>query len=1071
MRNWTDEQRKAIDARGTHLLVSAGAGSGKTAVMIERICALLREGADLRQTVVCTFTKTAAADMKRKLGEALADANDAWLHKQLRYLPQAEISTLHAWCAHLIKSWFFAAQPPVDPESTVLEEGEEVSLKNAAAEQAVAERREQGDEAFAGLYAALYKNRSHRRLKEAVLAVYDYARAQADFYGWLRLSAQRTDAQYRAALLAQTDTDAQRIGEELKELLPHLRASGAAADTVAAEQLYACVCAGEPYACALSPMRSDAPSFIWHERLKTRKAAYAEVCKKREKIRAMPSHEDSLPYARALTATVERMHELYTESKRARGKMDYADLEHTALQILRGEHGRDIVAKYKYVFVDEYQDISPLQEEILRCFACEMFFVGDVKQSIYGFRMCRPKFFREKQKAYRAGAGTALELTANFRSGGGILQTVNDVFGKVMTEQFGGADYKSAPFRAGKTLSGQVRARLIRTEEECPDLPAGVYSAEADTAEIPDPALEKEADATVEEILDMLGGEVPDEEAGEGKTRPVDYGDVAVLVRSRGAFCDLLEKKLRALSLPVAMVSSDTSADVFPSVSALLSLFRVLDNARDDVHLGAVLLSPLFGDFTPDELAHIRLSGGGLFCDAFYALAESGEDNDVARKAAAFASELRQWRLRAAEKTVAELAGDITARYGCFSKALLRGGEREAAALDAFMEHLAGAENDTLHDYLRYIAVCGVPRLSVQEGGRAIRIMTVHASKGLEFACVVLPELHKQFNMRDASATVLCDEQEGAVLRTFDFENRIVRENPRFAVCAQKSKRAVAEEEMRVLYVAMTRAKYRLSLLAQAPAGERDAKSADAAGAYLDWLYDFLTPIAAQTPPAACEDVYMPAPPKVLDSALAQTLGARFAQEERAAALRAAITENAVKVSVSAVAHAQEENAPAPLYQDDRAAITGTAYHKFMQWADFASPDAWEKLCARFPQEGALTDRAELTAAFAAMHAYIGGRAFLREKAFVYSAPASMAGGTGNGHVLVQGVIDLLVFNRDGSVEIVDYKTGKEENLHSAAYAKQLALYARAVENVLKRKVCAAYLYGFSCRKFLRIEV
>ncbi len=1062
MNDWTEQQKKAIDSRGKNLIVSAGAGSGKTAVMIERICALLAEGADLRRMLVCTFTKTAASDMKRKLAERLAD--DPKLNAHVARLAGAQISTLHSWCAHVIKTLFFACD--LDPEFTVLEEGEAIALENEAAEEVIAEEKEKGNEDFAGLYAAFYTGRSHRRLKEAVVAVYDYARAQPDPAAWLHKSAQRTDGEYRRVLLDALAEEGRKLLQDAEILQTDLCAAGFAADESALSEWKDCV--RREVACtAATPVLRGKPEWIdLHERFKQLKADYADLCRRREKVQAMPSHEGSLRYCRALCALAEQTGARYTQHKRARGKADYADLEHEALGILR-THRKEIVSAYDYVFVDEYQDISPLQETILRAFDCRMFFVGDVKQSIYGFRMCSPEFFREKYARYKAGEGETVDLTRNFRSGGTILDTVNGVFSRVMTKAFGGADYDDgARLVAGKSIGAQVRTVLIEkenTDESEPLMPA-VYSVQNDRRTPCDRELECEADLVTEEILAYTESKNED-----GSER--GFGDIAVLVRSRNAFTDLLEKRLRAASVPVSVVSSDTAASAFVSVAGVLSMLTVLDNARDDVNLAAVMCSPAFGAFTGDELVALRERQDGAFCDCVADAAHCGQrENGTAleSKTARFLAQIDALRDCAATQTVAELAGEITAKYDCFYHALKTGGEREAAALDSFLEHLAAqTEYNRLHEYLRHVARTGMPVLKVPSGGNAVRIMTVHASKGLEFPFVILPELHKQFNMRDVYASVICDADEGVVLRSFDFAERAVVENPRYAVCARKCRRALAEEELRILYVAMTRAQKRLSLYATVPpADSMRLRDKEQSTAYIEWIYESIAR-AERVRPSEYRPRRITAKPRESrepDRETVRLLTKRFEETEHTD-----FVPRAVKASVSGLVHeGEEENVSADLFpQDDRAAKRGSAYHKFMQWADFGAPDAYARLCARFPDEGALTDRAEMERAFAVVNAFIGGREFYREKAFVLRTFDES--GTDGAGMLVQGVVDLLVVSDDGSVDIVDYKTGSEQSLASPAYAAQLGWYKKAVESVLHKKVRGTYLYGFSCGKLVEI--
>ncbi len=1055
MREWTQQQLKAISLRDCNLLVSAGAGSGKTAVMIERICSLLEEGADICKMTVCTFTKTAAADMRRKLSETLAEriekTGDVRLEKQLARLPAAEISTLHSWCAHIIKKWFFYSD--LEPEFTVAEEAEEAALKSEAAEEVLEEEKEKGDEAFAGLYAAFLANRSHKKLKEAMLAVYDYSRAQPKPDEWLFTCAAHSDYEYREMLFSAIKKDAEKLVRDAENLLRDLAAASFIKDYEALESLKACM--ESEVACTLAtPQLRNKPELEeLHGRFKALKAQYAELCRRREKTETMPSHDESMKYCKALAELAFKLGEKYSASKREKGKADYSDLEHQTLKILGSEHGERILSEYTHVFVDEYQDISPLQEEILKKFKCEMFFVGDVKQSIYGFRMCRPKFFVEKRERYRKGEGETVELTANFRSGARILDTVNGIFSAVMTDKFGGTDYACERFTAGSQINSSVKTVIIPPDEEKTELAPKIYSVKNDTAERASKSLESEADAVVDEILDMLDG--------DGTEEGVDYGDIAVLVRSRGAFTDLLERKLRAASVPVSVVSSEQSAESFRSVSTLISFLRVLDNLHDDVNLAAILLSSSFGKLTPSELAEVRLHTCGELCNCLCGGVIKNLPSPLSNKLAEFADRVSAFRKEAACATVAELAGKITAEFDCFNGALSAGGEREAAALDAYLEHLAAAQENTLHGYLRFIKRTGAPSLKVREGGRAVKIMTVHASKGLEFKCVILPQLHKRFNLRDVYASVICDEEEGIVLRSFDFIERVVKENPRFAVCAQKLKRALAEEELRVLYVAMTRAKNKLVMFSQPPQSERAAEDTVA---YIDWLYPYVSKTKLE--PREREEL----PEKKVEREPNEKIVA--ALKENFAWVYPYSRGERVKASVSGVAHiGDEDSVPSLFSSDDRAAEKGSAYHKFMQWANFGASGEWERLCARFPQEAALVEREEFETALLVVEKFIAGREFLREKQFMFAAPASVAGGSEFNKILVQGVIDLMVFEPDGSVIIADYKTGAEKRIaKNESYFRQLALYKAAVEKVLGKNVKGTYLYAFKTGKFIKTE-
>lgn len=1106
---WTEQQARAVTSRGKNLIVSAGAGSGKTAVMLERICTLIEEGADLRRMAVCTFTNAAAADMRRKLALRLSakikENPSPALVRALGELSGADISTLHAWCSHIVKARFFDVG--VSPEFTIAEEGEARALKGEAAQEAIEEAKSTGNADFAKLYAAFSRGRTSRTLTDAALAVYDFALAQPNFDKWLSRSAQLSDSEYRAELYEPLDAKIQSLITRATELAVRMGAARFTLDDTALAELADCMKRGEPCTARTPMLRQGKGDEELHGLFKELKSEYAEICKKREKIAAMPSHESSAPLVSAMAELVKAIDAKYADAKREKAKLDYSDLERLTYRILCGKHRDEVVGNYDYVFVDEYQDINPLQEEILSKFGCNMFFVGDVKQSIYGFRMCRPKYFTEKFDDYSGKAssqtsGEALQLTRNFRSGENILDFVNGVFERVMTENFGGVDYSAAKFESGRSLPSQVTATYVREAEEKEQREPKVYSVTADLGGGENAELEAETDAVVREIQELLESEVPDGTNDDGTPayRKAQYSDIAVLVRSRGKFTSLLEKKLRAASLPVASEPEGGAEDSFRSVAALASLLRLLDNARDDVNLAAVMLSPVFGNFTQEELAELRAGSTGAFCDCLppaentagdlfsdCVYGEAGtaaEKLPLSDKAKKFAARVEELRLCAQSLSVSDLAGMITARFGCFNYALSVGGEREAAALDAYLEHLASVrEYDSLHGYLRYIDRVGMPRLVIPAGGNAINVMTIHASKGLEFPFVIMPELHKRFNLSDSYASVICDEKEGIVLRTYDFEGRSIDVSPRFAYCAEKSRRASREEELRILYVGMTRAECKLSFFSREPK-EDNVRAHDDSLAYIDWLAPFLSGNAKVIDAGEKSDTQPKSQPaekeaREPDGELVKLLCERFASRER-------YGHGAVKVSVSGVIKdddGRENTDTVTMFAgevsggDDRAAERGSAAHKFMQYARFGQAGEFDRLSEKFAEEAKLLDKAEMEEAFGRMHEFIAGRRFYREKAFVISVPAATADAAARDErgktfdeVLVQGVIDLLIEDGDGKYIVVDYKTGERSHMSRPSYARQLGWYAYAVQRALSAVVKETYLYSFSAREFINIR-
>ena len=1149
---FTVSQRKVIDSRAVNLLVSAGAGSGKTTVMIERIVDLLKKGASLERMAICTFTNASAADMRTKLTEKLLKEIAALeekaaqlpaaqigsvrslctrLERQMALLPTAQIGTIHSLCMKLVRRAFYLCN--LDPSFTVIDDAEANALKDECAEALLVKAFESGEERFMRLYDAFASVRSHAALKKMLLAAVDYARAQPKPEAWLMREPQKEDAAYRKEVLAELDRKISEFYDNtLRPLREEVKNAGYPKDRPAIDTMVSCVLAREAYTDSLPKLIKQPEYKALHNRFGKARKEYIKLYEKWDEAKNAPSHEKAVELCATLGTLAVQLIEAYGAAKKARRKIDYADLEHYALQVLTSEEGAALTKEYDFVFVDEYQDVNPLQEEILNRFHGGMFYVGDVKQSIYGFRMCTPEFFVQKRNAYGNEEGEITQghkLKDNFRSGKAVLAFVNKVFLRLMTEQFGGTNYKDEAMERGSPYDSSVSKILVKRQKQKRELaPTEIYSVEKAKEDAERLELLAEVTAVVREIERFMTMEVPDEEAIEKQRkaeaaerektaeaaeqekkipmRAAKHGDIAVLVRSSGTFLELLVRVLRERGIPAHFVASEEEADTFVAVNDLLAFLHLLDNAEDDISLVAALLSHTYGKFTEPELARVRLYGDGQFCTRFYAYAESGEDATLRNKAAAFTAKLERFRARAAVLDVATLAGEITAEHDSFTEALRAGGERESTALDAFIEQLSSlTEHNTLHDYLVFLKKVGVPQLSVAPAGDAVRIMTMHKAKGLEFPFVILPNLEKKFNLSDSTGNMVLDKDEGIVLCTCDPEEKTIKKSPRFLQCANRVRDLNLNEALRILYVAMTRAKYHLSLVSlyggDESGGEDGEENGEDSRSFFDFLRadmdlpetdedesdtdedgngtDEVEPVADEEDANDTDDTEPQTPVESeADRAARERLTQALTEAFRAPA---AEPKGVVKTSVSSVAR-QGEEAEAPLedeenedakwkvpvlFAEDRAATErGTAYHLFMEHVRFGASGEWDRLVKRYPTEGALIKRDEIERAFTAVADFIAGRPYHREQSFVYRPNAAAEAAD---YELVQGVIDLLIEEDDGFV-IVDYKTGSPQKEHLDVYRRQLDLYAKAVEEILERPVRATYLYWFKTAEFMKTE-
>lgn len=1075
---FNEQQRRVIDSRGKNILVSASAGSGKTTVMIERIVRLLSEGHSLDRMAVCTFTNAAADDMRRKLTESLSmRSDDPHMREQLALLPQAQICTLHKWCAALIRTYFYACD--LDPDFEIADDSERNAMLTDAIESAIGEYVAAGDGYFAVMYDVLKTKRTHRRLSKMIRELYEYAYVRCDPEQWLSRaeSAAGDHEAYVQDAKARCDRTAAAMARQAQRLKRRMNEAGFHGDDEAIDAF--CVAAsGGDAEIKIRALSSDSEYCDLHNEFKKLKSDYIKLSGERAAKDDLPNARDTARYVRLLCGITRRAAQLYGEQKRRRGFADYDDLEHEAYKILCApDAAEEVMRRYETVFVDEYQDINPLQEALLGKLQSRMFFVGDVKQSVYSFRMCDPKFFMQKAARYagESGAGESeggelMRLTRNYRSDSRILDAADKLFSRVMTESTGGADYaQTSAFDAQPRYKSDepIRVTLLCREQQTETPETGIYSVSEHhrygMTEPPD----READAVTAHIMSLIADKAFDKDgnavdigdAGEG-CRPVGFGDIAVLVRSRKGFARRLMRRLAEFDIPATFEGDDAGGTRV--ISLLNSYLRIVDNYCDDISLAAALLCEPIGGMTDGDLSLIRQAyPDGYFFDAVTAFAQRADDcpeneRATAVKAAEFLQTLNGFRSKKGAVRADVLAGEITAKFGLFAYALHRYGAEEAAALDSFLAQMATLSYGvTLYDWLSFCDRCGLPAVehAAADAG-AVRVMTVHASKGLEFPFVILPQLHKEFNVSDLNGQMLLSDDEGVTLKYWDTDEHVSKATAQFEYVREQKRLAAVSEEMRVLYVAMTRARCQLAMFAQ-PKKEPCVDSPSDAKSFLDWLY-----------PDICD---LSVPPDELLLEPKRNIIITKPSAELCAELQARLdflpTADALPGKTTVTRESAADDGEATVYaaggeHDDRAAKRGTAYHKFMQCVNFDAPfgDEWERL-AGVSGIGELCDQDELKAACGNVREYTRGMTLMREQPFVLR----------RGSTLVQGVIDLLAVDDCGQAHVVDYKTTRAEGLTSESYRAQMDYYCAAVTEIMGLKVARRALYSFSMAKFVPV--
>ena len=968
---WTDEQWQAIAARGDHLLVAAAAGSGKTAVLVERIIRTVSDEArpiDIDRLLVATFTNAAAAEMRHRLRDALEKALTAkpqsrHLRKQLALVGRASITTLHSFCLDVVRRYVHVTE--LDPAFRIANETEAALLRGEALEAVFEERYslaaeidpfwqladrfggERGDDALMKLVDRLYDfSRSHPFpelwLQEAAAAFRLGGEAGAAAGAAGASAAVPPDHPWLASLAADAKLELEAIAAGLRSALdlslspdgPSAYADNLRADAEGVERLLEALNRGDWPALQETAASGLGGAF---GRLKPQKKgdtaneAVVERVKKlrkdaKDRLDALieqlltRSLDEYAAECRALAPLMDELvqlvldyEEAFRRAKTAKGLVDFGDLEHACLHILRDPSSTPdrllptaaaigYREQFEEVYVDEYQDTNAVQETILRLVSRgeaeagagspseaaspgNRFMVGDVKQSIYRFRLAEPGLFLRKYKTYRpfaeaardiaAGGGVRIDLARNFRSRQEVVDAVNFVFRQTMHEEAAELDYderaelvRGASYpEPDPTHGADAEALLLnRTGGSAASGVEGEAGEETEAADAD--AAELEGRAIALRILELIGAAgkpamaVFDKAAGG--MRPASFRDVVILLRADKAWAPTFLEQLRAHGIPA---HAELGGGYFEAVEVetALSLLQTIDNPLQDIPLAAALRSPVFG-FTAEELARVRIAGGRgrSFYEAVGAVASGrAEAPAVLReKTARFVSTLETWRTAARQGSLSDLILRLYRETGYFDfVGGLPGGEQRQANLRALYDRARQYEATSFRGLFRFLRFIErlrdsgsdlAPARALGEAEDVVRIMSIHKSKGLEFPIVFVAGLGKSFNRGDEREPFLIHKELGFGPRWVDPElGTSYPTLPQLAIKRRLRAEALAEE-MRVLYVALTRAKEKLILvgstkelpkkladwnaLAALPGTKLPAHAIRRGSCFLDWL-------------------------------------------------------------------------------------------------------------------------------------------------------------------------------------------------------------------------------------------
>ncbi len=1117
---WNDGQLRAINNHGA-VIVSASAGSGKTTVMIERVLKAIIDGSDIERLLVVTFTNAAALDMKDKLSRAIAEKiteyadepdKAARLIGQLSSISSSKVCTLHSFCLELVRRFYYLIG--LAGEMSIMNEGQAKTLAFEIIGK-MAEDKLYSEEVFTDLYISLSVGQEDRAFKEIVWELYSYAVKEEFPELWLDNAAKIYSEPERARDYNIGWMERRRKIIDAK--LTEYRFNAQAADYETASRAVAVV-----ETALLSGVRDRMPqkkkntSGDEEDLLAKVKTLYDEVKSYLEdcdEYLAIGDLSISKKHSECLTAFVKEFMQLFGRAKAELGQLEFCDAEHYAYKLLK-EHVTAVRNEYTAVFVDEYQDISPIQDSLIAALVKEgnSFFVGDIKQSIYRFRLCCPEIFAGRWESVReSDRQNAIPLNYNYRSNERVLDFCNAVFAGTMTGDFGGTDYEGgAMLKAGLDADRQPSfsgVRMIAADKEADadcdkETPTRVYSvAEHEFIDGEMKRREFEAEICSQQIAGMLGSPYFD-----GKTnRQLEYRDFAVLTRSN-AQIESIVSTLKKYGIPCRAEKKNKTVDKNKSELARLNNFvRIIDNYRQDIPLISVMRSSIYG-FTDEELIAIRKAypHEDYFYKCALRLTQEEKASGVGEFSAGLVSrlkglftDLKRYGTLSHTLTCAELMSIIAEEKDYFKLvAGEAGGEEKQRSLERYLAYLEEQKMPlgiaVFLEWLDKGDIEGYAPPAVSLGGNFVRVMTVHGSKGLEFPIVLLTELGHQVAGRARNGNIFADRELGVGIRILDADAGEKLGNIVLSTIRRKAAALGAEEELRLLYVALTRAQSGLILIgANADINAAELRSklpVSERKTVFDWVYPALVKSGiaiesadkAELEAAAVRGSRPIIPAK--DALLESLIGSELSFDYKYG--HAHIT----KTNVTALTEAEggrvfyrdplDSAEQDGFYEADRALTAGNAYHKFMELYDFESqPLAFlDKISGRLTEgeraciDPIRIDRLRADKEFARI--VKGASRIYREKKFVLNLPAcEIFPGGGDDCVLIQGVIDFLAVTKEGRAIIVDYKTtraGKDDLIR--LYSTQLRLYSEAVSRILGIAVEASYIYSFYSDSLICVE-
>lgn len=1120
------KQQQIIDSKSNNILVSASAGCGKTTTMINRIVSLIaNDRIELKNMLIVTYTNAAANDIKEKLYNLLKEkvSDDSFILKQLNYLDYADISTLHSFCSKVLKSYFYAVN--LEPKFEVLEDNNAKCLKMKALLKILKDYYEKDDAVFSDLTEILSYNRNISLIPKLIIDLYEKSTC---FVGKER---------FKDICLKACNADLNQ--NEIVKFVNNYIIEFSANCIVKLEELYKSALSKNHKACvldcievlkcldirnslkenlnvlniitlpAIKPLckeeKENAAIADFHDEFKNFKAQITKGLKSLKD--SYPPFEDdklinTLEVSKSLILKlleiIEKFEKEYTIIKSENCALDFSDLEKYMVEILKDNDIKaELKNKFKYVFIDECQDINEVQDYIIGQLAPDnLFSVGDVKQCIYRFRGAKPEIFIDK--CVNSSQESFFRLDENYRTNKQILDFTNDIFSALMFKEFSLVDYRDTEKLVGQNIGqlsdglSPVVVDIVNKQNDCEGededgaeetLPSGIYSVKNDKcveeqAETEGLVIAKRISDLVRNRMEILNDEKYLKD--NNRSKYITYNDICILVRGKKGYTEKIFETIKNAGIPIS-AEFKYSVREYQEIEELIQYLFLIDNFYQDIPLLSVLKSP-FAGFTDRELSLIKLGNNKDFHLCFYEYASNGIDGQLKNKVSGFVEALIKYRNFASFNSVSDLLELIISENRYEAKLLETiDGTNKAGRVNSFIAGLYGKNYEqNLYTFIQFINNFSdeIKISGALNSGDCVKINTIHQSKGLEYPVVILAGNQNKFNFKSSAEIVPYHSEYGMSFKNYDLGARTVCDTVVHQSLGRAIKYQQIKEELNILYVAMTRARYRLYISStidiykiKCAVTKFDIKNSTSPVELLSVYgklksgknYDlFISNDQIETEQKTNKKLILQDKPVDVD--LEKIINYKYAFCDRLnTPYKLSVTEASKSFKETENIYKTEK-----IFSDDSLTEKGNLYHKILQNINFNAKtiDDINKELERLEKEKIIPAKENVNTESiknflnSEILKNLDGALVYKERPFMISVPHSQIGGKSGDAVLVQGKIDLL-FIKDSAATIIDYKVSlKDASYLLNKYKAQLEIYGSAVKKILNVKGIKLFIYS-----------